>query len=137
VGPWSDLYALGATLCRAITGEKPPKSTDRAFDDPFVPLSERKELLERYSNGFLSCIDRALAVRPGERFQSAAEWLEALETGGAELNHRTEPERSAKRAKEAKGGGGADKGSRAFFGPSKSGEASPQSEGGFAAPQNV
>ncbi|MEO0016737.1 MAG: hypothetical protein RLZZ522_20, partial [Verrucomicrobiota bacterium] len=34
VGPWSDLYALGGTLHKALTGDAPPKATDRAFDDP-------------------------------------------------------------------------------------------------------
>jgi len=84
VGPWSDLYALGGTLCKAITGEKPPKSTDRAFDDPFEVLAKRPELLGRYSEGFLSCIDRALAVRTGERFRDAGKWLAALDVQPSE-----------------------------------------------------
>ena len=75
VGPWSDLYALGGTLCKAITGEAPPKATDRAFDDPWVPLAERAELRAIYSVGFLACIDRALAMRIENRWKDAGAWL--------------------------------------------------------------
>jgi formylglycine-generating enzyme required for sulfatase activity len=78
VGPWSDLYALGATLAKVITGETPPKATDRAFDDPFTPLHTRPNLLDRYSTAFLTHLDRALHMRPAERWQDAREWGGAL-----------------------------------------------------------
>ena len=78
VGPWSDLYALGGTLCKAITFETPPKANDRAFDDPWVPLTERVGLRAAYSAGFLEGIDRALAMRIESRWKDAGEWLAAL-----------------------------------------------------------
>jgi formylglycine-generating enzyme required for sulfatase activity/serine/threonine protein kinase len=78
VGPWSDLYALAGTLVKAITGEAPPKATDRAFDDPFVPLADRAELRAAYSSSFLHCLDRALGMKPADRWQDAGEWLKAL-----------------------------------------------------------
>ena len=81
VGPWSDLYAFGGTLCKALTGEAPPKANDRAFDDPFIPLAERQELASRYSQEFLSSIDKALASRIAERWQNAGEWKKALMSG--------------------------------------------------------
>ena len=78
VGPWSDLYAVGGTLCKAITGKAPPKANDRAFDDPWVPLVERAELSGVYSVGFLASIDRALAMRIEGRWQDAGQWLMEL-----------------------------------------------------------
>ena len=77
VGPWSDLYALGGTLVKALTGEAPPKANDRAFDDPFVPLADRPELRAAYSSSFLHCLDRALAMKPADRWQDAREWVAA------------------------------------------------------------
>jgi len=75
VGPWSDLYALGGTFCKAITGNAPPKANDRAFDDPWVPLANRMDLRARYSAGFLEGIDRAMAVRIEDRWEDAGKWL--------------------------------------------------------------
>jgi formylglycine-generating enzyme required for sulfatase activity len=78
VGPWSDLYSLGATLVKAITGETPPKAADRAFDDPFTPLVARAELLGRFSTTFLDSVDRALKSRPAERWQNSNDWKLSL-----------------------------------------------------------
>jgi serine/threonine protein kinase len=79
VGPWSDLYALGGTLAKAITGEAPPKANDRAFDDPWVPLARQADLCAIYSTRFLASIDRALACRIEERWKNAGEWLASLQ----------------------------------------------------------
>lgn len=78
-GPWTDIYALGATCYRVITGERPADSFDRMGDtDPYIPLVNRPELRERFSRRFLKCIDTALAIHAKHRWQSAEEWLHAL-----------------------------------------------------------
>lgn len=77
-GPWSDLYALGATLYHLISGEAPVNGQARlaalADDrpDPYVPLVGR---FADYPPGFLEAIDRALNTLPKQRVQSAKEWL--------------------------------------------------------------
>jgi formylglycine-generating enzyme required for sulfatase activity len=78
VGPWSDLYALGGTMCKLLTGDAPPKANDRAFDDPFIPLAERPELKAAYSSSFLRCLDRALCMKSANRWQDAGDWLAAM-----------------------------------------------------------
>ena len=77
VGPWSDLYSLGATLAKAIIFETPPKVVDRMMNDLWVPLSSRPELRARYTENFLAGIDRALVIDSKGRWQSANQWIKA------------------------------------------------------------
>lgn len=78
VGPWSDIYALGSTLEKAITSQTPPKAMDRMRRDPRIPLADRPELASAYSSVFLLSIDQALQVEESRRWQDAAEWLAGL-----------------------------------------------------------
>jgi tRNA A-37 threonylcarbamoyl transferase component Bud32 len=77
-GPWSDLYALGATFYHLIAGEAPVNGQARLAalaenrPDPYVPLDGR---FKGYPPGFLAAIDKALSTLPKQRVQSAAEWL--------------------------------------------------------------
>jgi serine/threonine protein kinase len=80
VGPWSDLYALGATLARAITAETPPKAADRMMGDPWQGLAADL-WTATYADWFLQSIDRAMAVDPAHRWQSAREWRDFFNDG--------------------------------------------------------
>ena len=77
-GPWSDLYALGATLYHLISGDAPVNGQARlaalAEDrpDPYLPLTGR---FAQYPKGFLEAIDRAMSTLPKQRLQSATDWL--------------------------------------------------------------
>jgi formylglycine-generating enzyme required for sulfatase activity/predicted Ser/Thr protein kinase len=73
VGPWSDLYALGATLVKAIAFKAPPKAADRMMGDPWKGLSAVSSL-SHYSSKLLKSVDRAMEVNPAERWQSASDW---------------------------------------------------------------
>ena len=68
-GPWSDLYALGGTLYRAVTGKRPEEATLRVADDRTPPAAAAAG---RYRPGFLAAIDACLKVGT-ERPQSVAE----------------------------------------------------------------
>lgn len=80
LGPWSDLYALGATFYHVLTGECPPDCIDRIGEDCYTPLSQNPTWTAAYSPALLSSIDKALQPLPRHRWQSAEEWLTALET---------------------------------------------------------
>jgi serine/threonine protein kinase len=87
MGPWSDLYGLGATFYRLASFERPQRSADRIQRDEMRPLAVRDELVRHYGDGLLEIIDRAMAVAVEDRFQSASEMLgvlsESAETGQA------------------------------------------------------
>ena len=80
-GAWTDIYAIGVMMCRAITGEKPPSATDRIMEDEFQWLSYRQ--IPGYSEQFLQAVDWALRVRPEERPQSIAGWMPHLLSAGS------------------------------------------------------
>ncbi len=75
-GPWTDVYALAAVVYFAIIGKTPPPSVGRLLNDTYQPLALSAE--GRYSERFLSAVDRALAVRPEERTQTIGEFRQDL-----------------------------------------------------------
>jgi serine/threonine protein kinase len=71
-GPWTDIYALGATLYHAVTGKRPPDAPSRMVNDELV--SARESALGSYRAGFLKAIDRALSLTIESRPQEIAAW---------------------------------------------------------------
>jgi hypothetical protein len=76
LGPWSDIYGLGATLYRCVTGAKPQGALDRQLEDELEPASKLAQ--GKYSANFLHAIDWSLGVRSEQRPQSIKLWREKL-----------------------------------------------------------
>lgn len=76
VGPWTDVYAVGASLRTCMDGRTPPPSIERRPRDPLVPAAV--ELKNRYPAYLLEAVDWAMAMDPAKRPQDARELLNAL-----------------------------------------------------------
>ena len=74
-GPWTDVYALCATMYRCITGEIPPNALDRLYQDELKPISSFDVTCPKYIE---KAITKGLNVRKDGRYQSMEELYEAL-----------------------------------------------------------
>ncbi len=74
--PRTDFYSLGATLYAAICGVIPEDGLARAMDNAqLTPLRKRNP---KVSRRFSAAIEKAMAVDPSDRFQSAEDFKKAL-----------------------------------------------------------
>lgn len=74
--PRTDVYSLGATLYAALSGMIPEDGLARAMDNAqLTPLRKRNPKISRR---VAAAIEKAMAVDPADRFQTADEFKKAL-----------------------------------------------------------
>ena len=82
LGPWTDIYAVGAVMWRIVAGNNPPRAEDRMSaklrrnDDPMKSAVKLGE--GRYSAALLKVIDKCLSLRENGRYQSVEKLGRAL-----------------------------------------------------------
>jgi TolB protein len=75
-GPFTDQYALAATLYFLLSGEKPAESAQRMIEQEI--LKPLKAINPALPDNICLAIERALSLRPDQRFESVGSFLKAL-----------------------------------------------------------
>ncbi|WP_373976210.1 serine/threonine protein kinase [Chitinibacter sp. SCUT-21] len=95
LGPWTDIYGVGASMFACIAGTAPQASDAREKEDKV----QRLELMygDRYSPELLNLIHQCIAVDPTERPQSVLQIQKALLETGSPPNKKSNFLNSIKR----------------------------------------
>ena len=76
LGPWTDIYAIGATMRTCLDSVAPPPAPDRKTKDTLIPAAKTHK--RNYSTHLLEAIDWAMEIEPENRPQSIKEFQQAL-----------------------------------------------------------
>jgi serine/threonine protein kinase len=83
IGPWTDVYAVGASMRTCIAGKTPPPAVGRRSKDTLTPA--KQQFRDRYPSFLLEAVDWAMDMDPVRRPQDAGELLRALRQYTGEL----------------------------------------------------
>jgi serine/threonine protein kinase len=81
LGPWTDIYAVGACMYAALAGTAPQAADERLVDDQLQPARQRWGM--DYSPRLLATIDECLRLDPPRRPQHARALQASLNTDTA------------------------------------------------------
>jgi len=84
-GPWTDIYALGATTYELMTGDTPVDAITRincvmqGKQDPV--LIQLNKYVNQFSEELIQAVSSALLLNPNDRPQSLPDWWRILDNG--------------------------------------------------------
>ncbi len=84
VGPWSDVYAIGASMRACLDGKAPPSAIERHAKEKLKPAA--RIYRRRYPAYLLEAIDWAMEIDYQKRPQNASEMLQALSNNQSEID---------------------------------------------------
>jgi len=99
-GPWTDVYALCASIYKLITGKTPLNSMNRLFNDELPLPSACGAKISPEQEAALMC---GLSVRPETRFRSVEALLKALHGGAPSAAEKGGDETTSRGAAPASG----------------------------------
>ena len=82
-GPWTDIYALCATMYKCITGENPPDAIERVMDDSLKKISEFGIAIPPQEE---AAIIKGMSVSAKDRYQDIKDLCEDLYGGYEEIS---------------------------------------------------
>ncbi len=83
VGPWTDMYAIGATMWACMCGKAPPSAIERAEKDTYKPAV--RSFARRYSRPLLEAVDWCLQMDQLDRPQKVDDLLAAFNQTAPEM----------------------------------------------------
>ncbi len=91
IGPWSDVYAVGASMRACLDGTSPPTTIERHAKDKLKPAS--KIYRRSYPAYLLEAIDWAMELKAENRPQNASDLLAAIANKSTpDLDNDVDPE---------------------------------------------
>ncbi len=82
-GPWTDIYALCATMYKCITGENPPDAIERVMEDHLKKISEFGITIPPQEE---AAIIKGMSVSAKDRYQDIKDFCEDLYGGYEEIS---------------------------------------------------
>ncbi len=77
IGPWTDLYAVAASIRSCLDAKAPVSAIERIKKDTLVPAVKAHK--RKFPDAFLQAIDWAMTIDPANRPQSVQEFRQALQ----------------------------------------------------------
>lgn len=83
MGAWTDVYALGVTIYRCLTGKLPPRSEERIVSDSTIWPSQMGVAVP--SEQWERALKKAMSIRAEDRYSSVVDFWNDLNAGGRDV----------------------------------------------------